>query len=42
MPLLLAVIAYVTFIYAGVKKSPKNFFRNALFPPGVPRSSTSS
>lgn len=36
VPMLLAVIAYITFIYAGVKKSPKNFFRNALFPPGVP------
>jgi F-type H+-transporting ATPase subunit a len=36
VPLLLAVVAYVTFIYAGVRKSPKNFFRNALFPPGVP------
>lgn len=36
VPLLLAVIAYGTFIYAGVKKSPGNFFRNSLFPPGVP------
>ena len=36
VPLLLALIAYGTFIYAGVKKSPGNFFRNALFPPGVP------
>ena len=36
VPLLLAVIAYGTFIYAGVKKSPKNFFKNSLFPPGVP------
>jgi len=36
VPLLLAVISYVTFIYAGVKKSPKNFFKNALFPAGVP------
>lgn len=36
IPLLLAVIAYGAFIYAGVKKSPGNFFRNALFPPGVP------
>ncbi|PDQ35601.1 MAG: ATP synthase F0 subunit A [Candidatus Lumbricidophila eiseniae] len=36
VPLVLAVVAYVCFIYAGVKKSPKNFFRNALFPPGVP------
>lgn len=36
VPLLLAIIAYGTFIYAGVKKSPGGFFRNALFPPGVP------
>ena len=36
VPLMLAVISYVTFIYAGVKKSPKNFFKNALFPSGVP------
>ncbi|HWI32649.1 MAG TPA: F0F1 ATP synthase subunit A [Microbacterium sp.] len=36
VPLLLAVVAYVTFIYAGIKKSPKNFFKNSLFPSGVP------
>ena len=36
LPLLLAIVAYIAFIYAGVKKSPKNFFKNALFPPGVP------
>ena len=36
VPLLLAVVSYVTFIYAGIKKSPKNFFKNSLFPPGVP------
>lgn len=36
LPLTLAIISYVTFIYAGVKKSPKNFFKNALFPSGVP------
>ncbi|WP_105567719.1 F0F1 ATP synthase subunit A [Microbacterium halophytorum] len=36
VPLLLAVISYVTFIYAGIKKSPGGFFKNALFPPGVP------
>lgn len=36
VPLLLAIVAYITFIYAGIKKSPKNFFKNALFPPGVP------
>ena len=36
VPLLLALISYVTFIYAGIKKSPKNFFKNSLFPSGVP------
>ncbi|KQX06502.1 MULTISPECIES: F0F1 ATP synthase subunit A [unclassified Leifsonia] len=36
LPLLLALIAYVAFIYAGVKKHPAAFFKNALFPPGVP------
>ena len=36
VPLVLAIIAYVVFIYAGIKKSPANFFKNALFPPGVP------
>ena len=36
VPLVLAIVAYGTFIYAGVKKSPKNFFKNALFPSGVP------
>jgi F-type H+-transporting ATPase subunit a len=37
IPLVLAVVAYVTFIYAGVKKHPGAFFKNALFPPGVPK-----
>jgi F-type H+-transporting ATPase subunit a len=36
LPLTLALVSYVTFIYAGIKKSPKNFFKNALFPTGVP------
>lgn len=36
VPLLLALVAYVTFIYAGVKKSPGNFFKNSLMPPGLP------
>jgi F-type H+-transporting ATPase subunit a len=36
VPLVLALVSYVTFIYAGIKKSPKNFFKNALFPSGVP------
>jgi F-type H+-transporting ATPase subunit a len=34
--IVLAVVAYVAFIYAGIKKHPLKFFRNALFPPGVP------
>lgn len=36
VPLLLALISYGTFIYAGIKKSPLGFFKNALFPAGVP------
>ncbi|PRI10118.1 F0F1 ATP synthase subunit A [Leucobacter massiliensis] len=35
-PLVLAVVSYVVFIYAGVKKSPGKFFKNSLFPAGVP------
>ncbi len=36
VPLLLAAVAYVTFIYAGVKKSPGAFFKNSLMPSGLP------
>ncbi|MHB1171327.1 MAG: F0F1 ATP synthase subunit A [Lacisediminihabitans sp.] len=36
VPLVLAVVAYVVFIYAGVKKHPGAFVKNSLFPPGVP------
>lgn len=36
IPMLLAIISYVTFIYAGVRKHPGAFFKNSLFPPGVP------
>ena len=36
VPLLLAIVSYVTFIYAGIRKSPKGFFKNSLFPSGVP------
>lgn len=36
VPLVLAAAAYITFIYAGVKKHPGAFFKNALLPPGVP------
>ncbi|MBG6107652.1 F-type H+-transporting ATPase subunit a [Frigoribacterium sp. CG_9.8] len=36
VPLVLAGIAYVTWIYAGLRKHPGKFLRNSLFPPGVP------
>jgi F-type H+-transporting ATPase subunit a len=36
IPLLLAGVAYFTWIYAGLRKHPGKFIRNALFPPGVP------
>ena len=36
VPLLLALIAYFTWIIAGIKRNGWKFFRNALFPPGVP------
>lgn len=36
LPLVLALAAYVTFIYAGVKKHGFGFFKTALVPSGVP------
>jgi F-type H+-transporting ATPase subunit a len=36
LPIVLALAAYVTFIYAGMKKHGLKFFSNALFPAGVP------
>jgi F-type H+-transporting ATPase subunit a len=36
VPLVLALAAYVTFIYAGMKKHGFRFFKNSLFPQGVP------
>ena len=36
VPLVLAIVAYIAFVYAGIKKSPKNFWKNSLFPSGVP------
>jgi F-type H+-transporting ATPase subunit a len=37
MPLLLGLVAYVVFIYAGIKAlGPGKFFKNSLFPAGVP------
>jgi len=37
LPLVLALAAYVTFIYAGVKKHGLHFFTASLFPAGVPK-----
>jgi F-type H+-transporting ATPase subunit a len=37
IPLVLAVVSYVTFIYAGLKKHPGAFLKNSLFPSGVPK-----
>jgi F-type H+-transporting ATPase subunit a len=36
VPLVLAIVAYILFIYAGVRKHSWRFFTNALFLPGVP------
>jgi F-type H+-transporting ATPase subunit a len=36
IPLLEAAVAYVVFIYAGIKKNGGRFFTAALFPTGVP------
>lgn len=37
LPMVLAAVAYVTFIYAGMRKHGLRFFSNALFPAGVPK-----
>ena len=36
LPLVLALVSYVTFIYAGIKKHGGGFFKTSLFPSGVP------
>lgn len=36
LPLLMAIVSWAAFIYAGLRKHPAAFFKNALFPPGVP------
>jgi len=36
MPVVLAVVSYVVFIYAGLKKHPGTFLKSSLFPSGVP------
>jgi F-type H+-transporting ATPase subunit a len=37
LPIVMALAAYVTFIYAGVKRHGGHFFSSALFPAGVPK-----
>ncbi|MHA3684904.1 F0F1 ATP synthase subunit A [Leucobacter sp. HY1908] len=36
-PLVMAVVAYIAFIYAGLRKHPGRFLKNSLFPAGVPK-----
>jgi F-type H+-transporting ATPase subunit a len=36
LPLVLAIVAYIAFIYAGLRKHPGTFLRGSLFPPNVP------
>ena len=36
VPLILAIVAYVLFIYSGIKKFGLRYFKNALVLPGVP------
>jgi F-type H+-transporting ATPase subunit a len=37
LPLILAAAAYVTFIYAGIRRNGVKFFKYSLFPAGVPK-----
>ena len=36
MPIVLALVSYVAFLYAGLKKHPGTFLKASLFPPNVP------
>jgi F-type H+-transporting ATPase subunit a len=36
VPLILAAVSYLAFIYAGLRNNAIGFTRNSLFPPGVP------
>jgi F-type H+-transporting ATPase subunit a len=36
LPLIMALVAYVLFIYAGIRRHGLGFFKNALILPGVP------
>jgi F-type H+-transporting ATPase subunit a len=37
MPMFLALITWVMFIFMGIKKQGPGYFKAALFPPGVPK-----
>ena len=37
LPIVMAAAAYVTFIYAGMRRHGIRFFKNSLFPAGVPK-----
>lgn len=37
LPIVLAAAAYLTFIYAGIRRHGAKFFSNAIFPAGVPK-----
>lgn len=36
VPIVFAIVSYVVFIYAGLRKHPGAFLKNSLFPSGVP------
>ncbi|MBP1325654.1 F-type H+-transporting ATPase subunit a [Leucobacter exalbidus] len=36
-PIFMAIVAYVAFLYAGLRKHPGKFLKNSLFPAGVPK-----
>lgn len=36
VPIVFAIVSYVVFIYAGLRKAPGSFLKNSLFPSGVP------
>ncbi len=40
LPIILALVAYVLFIYAGIRRHSLGFFKNALILPGVPKALT--
>lgn len=38
LPLIMAIVAYIAFIYAGIRaQGTFSYFKNSIFPPGVPK-----